>query len=222
MATKFGPDKKPAVASKFLPFITDKATPLSIFKALVQRSKGLSNQELYILFSAILCIGINKIKEKVKTFPENYSTNHIIKTLLTKNQQFAPSRNTLRFWEYVIKNFGFDNIKTNADYTNAEIVVLFSSLAKHKEEFLKELGFDLKMEFFKNFSEEGYKTQIKNLNVDFTNKKNKVSFVNLEEFIAYVAYQLTTSSDTVSFYPVAVKYNNELDSIQENNDDTSS
>jgi hypothetical protein len=208
--TKFGPPSgpppAPSSASKFLPFITEKSSPLTIFKALVQRSKGLSNQDLCILFSAILCVGINAIKEKVKKSPHtNQSTKQIFSSLVAHYPQFKPSIYSLRFWELILKNHGLENIKTNTEYTREELTILFSCLAEHKKDYLPEIGFDIDMEYLNLFSKEDYihkLSETPDLCID--NQENKIEFNNIEDFKAYIAYKLAKRED-ISFYPVVKK-----------------
>lgn len=208
--TKFGPPSgpptAPSSASKFLPFITEKSSPLTIFKALVQRSKGLSNQDLCILFSAILCVGINSIKEKVKKTPHtNQSTKQIFSSLVAHYPQFKPSIYTLRFWELILKNHGLKNIKTNVEYSKEELTILFTCLAEHKKDYLPEIGFSADTQYLDLFSKEDYIHKLSETpDLCFDNEENKIEFSSIEDFKAYIAYKLAKKED-ISFYPVVKK-----------------
>jgi hypothetical protein len=205
----FGPppksSKKAAVPSKFLPFITDKSSPSTVFKALVQRTKGLSNESLCILFSAVLCVGIKAVKEKVKSFASDTSTTKTFNLIIASYPQFKPTKNELKFWEYVLRNHGISKIKTDAAYNKEETTVFFTCIAKYKQDYLEEINFDLDLKFFNLFSNDNAKYHFKELSIDFTSKENKIAFLDLQELKAYIAYQITINNLPISFYPVAIK-----------------
>jgi hypothetical protein len=58
------------MANKFLPFIVENSTPISIFKTLMSRSKGMNNVTLASVFSLVLDKPIAELRHYVKELPD--------------------------------------------------------------------------------------------------------------------------------------------------------
>ena len=103
------------MSNKFLPFITENSSPEAVFKALVQRSKGLSTKELGIIYSALISTGIENVKNYANALPNHVTTNEMYKEIVAKYRQFEIPHEHYSFWCFVLEFYGKTNIKNYSD-----------------------------------------------------------------------------------------------------------
>ena len=72
------------MANKFLPFITEKSTPLHLYQALLSRGKGINEVTLLTLFYIVVKEGIEPIRSFIKNLP---------------------SMDTVKLYEHIVQNY---------------------------------------------------------------------------------------------------------------------
>jgi hypothetical protein len=191
------------VTNKFLPFVTNKSSADSIFKALILRSKGLSSRDMLIVYSAILVLGIDKIKVKVSKLPEELSSAKILDELVRSYPQFEIAESELNFWNYVLNFFGKENLKSSENYTDTEITIMFSSLAVHCPQKLKEINYPFYKDVLTDWSKSDFNIETDNLEqVNFSSDYVKVGFNSFTEFKAYLILKIVSDSSPLNILPV--------------------
>lgn len=149
--------------AKFLPFVVESSTPLHTFQSLISRSKGINNITIASIFYAILDKGINEIRERAKTYPDNIATerlyeelmddypNHKIKTsdfnkiMNIKNEMEVTDSIPDRLKDYetvdaLIFLMVVTLVNLYEDYTDLPLYKLFNGEAEKLETNLKETG----------------------------------------------------------------------------------
>lgn len=199
---------------KFLPFITEKSSEISIFKAIIQRTKGLSKSAIADLYSIILTLGIKETRNKIDSFSKDLTSSDKIKELISQHPQYHLHKNVQLFWTYVSYMEKFQN-KQDKPFAQEEHEILFSVLAIVKPKSLISSGFVLekeKYELYERFSKESFNIDI--CNIDgikiAENDSDRVGFTCWEEFKAYIASNINTEKE-LSILPIKVgddaKYN---------------
>ena len=193
------------MSNKFLPFVTNKSSADSIFKALILRSKGLSTRKITIVYSAILVLGIDKIKVKVSKLPEELSLTKILDELIKSYPQFEIAESEANFWNHVANFFGKENFKGSENYTNADISIMFSSLAVHSPQRLKEINYSFYTDTLTDWSKNSFDTEIDSLEqINFSSDYVRVGFRSFTEFKAYLALTISYGSSLLNICPVFI------------------
>jgi hypothetical protein len=219
------------MSNKFLPFVTEKSSVDSIFKALIQRSKGLSDKKLSLVYSAILILGIDKIKNKVSTFPESLSSQKIIDEIANSYPEYEIPNYEVYFWQYILKFYGIERIKGFENYTFPELNVMFSCIISHSSNRLKEINFNEDCEPFRKWSKEDFNPEIESLkSIHFSSDYKKMGFFSLTEFKAFLSIKCNSETLLLKIYPVVLDlvnsknscpyfYNNCLSPYEENKEE---
>lgn len=194
-------------SAKFLPFITEKSSEISIFKAIIQRTKGSTKSAIADFYSIILTLGINETRNKIDSFSTALTSSGKIKELLSQHPQYHLHKNVQLFWTYVPYMEKFQN-KQAEPFTPEEYEILFSVLAMVKPESLTGSGFVLekeKYEVYERFSKESFNIDVCNIDGIKISKKDsdRVGFTCLEEFKAYIAANMNTEKE-LSILPIKV------------------
>ena len=201
------------MAFNFLPFITEKSSDLSVFKAIVQRTKGLSVSNAATLFSLILNKGITEVRVKLDKYPEELTASQKISELLSQHSEYAIPKSSELFWYFVLKNEEKDKNSSTA-ITFLERSAMFAVLAFNRTEKLKDAGFDVDISFYIDASEESFDANTSELPVLFSSScEKRIGFTCWEEFKAYVMYRSDKTKITIMpvFIPIPAEDITKLD-----------
>lgn len=201
------------MSHKFLPFITEASSPESIFKALVQRSKGFNLKSLSAIYSAILSVGIKKVKDYIKTLPVEMSSNDVMNSIAANYVKFATPVEKIDFWKYIIRLYGENNLKTSTYYSLDELSIMVSSIATYSPDLINTINFSWDTKLIIDFSSTDFDRKISYFNpITFDTEGTRIGFVDFLEFKAYMFYLLYvyTPSET-KIFPVHVEVKNETD-----------
>lgn len=194
------------MSNKFLPFITDNSGPETIFKALIQRSKGVSTKDLGVIYSALLVLGVSKVKNYASSLPSNLPAAELFSNLVTKYINLEIPIAQLNFWNEVLAFYGHSKIKSSDIFTNDEIAVMVTVLAKYKPELLPNVDFHWTNETLSQMANEDFDCTTDFIqHLKFENDGTRVGFYNFVEFKAYVAASAFAISKPFSIRPVWVK-----------------
>ncbi len=175
------------MAAKFLPFITPASTPVAILKALVQRSKGVSPNNIQIIYHAILGCGIDKIKQYADNLPESLPSNEIIAELAKAHSEYLLPEFTSQFWREVLTYYGYHNIASEASFDNLEKRILISGLSRFFPDELLSVGFTLDNKFMgtdsytKLFDLKYTKFSDQGVEVHFSSEEELYAFISVRE-----------------------------------------
>jgi hypothetical protein len=183
------PYAAPKPNPKFLPFITNQTGPESIFKALVQRSKGLSGKQLFIIYSAILVKGISEVQDYLKTLDANLTSNALYESVALKYQQLVIPVEQISYWGFILLNNDISKIKNFDAYSFNEISVMFSAMVTYCPEKLEEINFNCNPNLLVLKSDEKGTLVSSLKNTVFAAKSKRIGFTSEIEFNAYLAYR---------------------------------
>ncbi len=196
------------MAVKFLPFVTDKSSPESIFKALVQRSKGVSNKQLSAIYCALLGAGVETVKEYASQLPPHYSSNEVFEALSNHYIDYCAPADQINFLSFILNFYGIEKLENYNKYSKKEYAVMFSGIFSYRPEMIKDTGFayDLGDEINKFLSFETA-PEIENLEHTSFNRNEgvRVGFCHRTEFLAFVAYIENISKQDKPINPVFMK-----------------
>ena len=191
------------MSNKFLPFISESSSVDSILKALLQRTKGIPAKKVGVLFSAILILGINKVKEKANSIPSSMSHSQMFETLTDAYMQYEIPQTVFNYWKYILKNFGAENLSCSSNFTKEEVIFLFCATAVNKPNNLKDLGFNIYKPFLSNAYVSDLNVPVTDLKkTAFKNEAAKIGFTCREEFLAYIAFHEVANKGKISLFPV--------------------
>jgi len=190
---------------KFLPFVTENSSVESIFKSIVQRGKGLSDRQLSIIYSSILVLGIDKVKEKVNSMPDSLNSQKILEEIANSYPQYEIPVSQMEFWYYVLEFYGSQKIKNHIQYERTELKIMFTCIATYFPSKLKEIGFTEDYKILTDWCEEDFNVEIINLSkINFSSLSKKVGFYSLEEFKAYLSLCITSALPVTEIMPVVL------------------
>ena len=194
------------MSSKFLPFITESSNLNSVFKALVQRSKGVSSRDLGIIYTALLKFGIDKIKTFVDTLPSNLSANDVFSNIITNYKQHEIPINEMNYWGCVLLNYGLTNVANKNGYSSKELSVYFAVIASVKPQSLININFIWDVELLTKFSPGSYDCMISEMpHIKFSPDAKKIGFITACELKAFIASWLSEGNEgMLEFMPVLI------------------
>ena len=194
------------MSNKFLPFITENSTPEAVFKALVQRSKGLSTKELSIIYSALLSTGIDNVKNYANSLPNHVTTNEMYREIVAKYRQFEIPYELHSFWCFVLEFYGKTKIKNYENYEDNELATLLSCICENKPELAPEIGFDWDISALNQYKEQDADINLEDIShLAFTTDGVRVGFLSFLEFKVFVATrQFTSSNRDEKFFPIYI------------------
>lgn len=171
---------------KFLPFVTEATKPDGIFKALIQRSKDVSDEVIYTVYSAILDKGITNVKKFVSTLPDEFSTNEVYKELLIQYSIYSCGHDYLNFWRYVVMNHGYGDITHSDLFALSEISLMVCAISNYCPEYLEEINFKYDAKVLVEASNEDFDVDVKDLHkIKFSDEGIRVGFFSFIEFKAF-------------------------------------
>lgn len=195
------------MSSSFLPFVVDDAKAITIFRSLVQRSKGVPLTKLSVIFSTILSVGLKSVRKSLDEMDSNLTSSAKMALLISKNQDKALTLLQLEYWGYISEYLvDSDSIK-KLKLTDSEFKAFFSVLAVKRPEQLKEIEVVLDPSELQIFT--GDLRDLKFLK--FSEKAEKVvGFTKLAELSAYTAIIESRKVETV-IKPILLNVNTQSD-----------
>lgn len=195
------------MASSFLPFVADNAKPITVFRALVQRSKGVPLSKLSTIFSVVLHSGLDSVRKELEAMGSKLSSTRKMEQLINNNQDKAVPLQQLEHWGFVSKYFvnqdKFDELKL----TEEEFKAFFGTVAVVSPETLTD------MEIFVEVGKlAGTSSDIRDLKFTQFDDKAELSlgFTNYQEFLTYVTVNEYREAK-ITIKPVHIEVENEDD-----------
>ena len=186
------------MSNKFLPFITEKSGLGTIFKALVQRSKGLSSRDLGIMYTAVVKFGIDKVKAFIATLPEDLPANEIFKNVINQYRPYEISVHEMNYWCCVLLNYGLKNIANKENYKMSELSVMFAVIAAIKPNKLVEINFEWNTDVLIELAAENYDCTVREMpHIKFAAKGKRIGFISSTEFKAFIASWLAEGNEGI-------------------------
>jgi hypothetical protein len=189
----------------FLPFITEKSSESSIFKAIIKRGKGLTSSQLSNLYALVLIKGINEIRKTLNNESDEFTATERITNLLAQYTEYLIPKSVETYWYFVLKNI--DTTGSNAyDMTFVDRAAMFTTIAIHRPEKLLSAGFKIDADKFKYASETAFNILVADTELVFsTNDSTRIGFTCWEEFKAYTVYHF--SAPKYKILPVFIDKN---------------
>ena len=192
---------------KFLPFVTKQTGPESIFKSLFQRSKGLTDKNLFVIYSSILRYGIDEIHQFLKTLPASSDSAQVYDAICNKYGNLLVEQNVIKYWGFILLNYDLSKIKNSEFYTFNDLSIMFSAMVTYCPEKLEEINFNcdpnLFVVFYKNDSFAVKKLE----HTEFNGEGKRVGFTSYTEFKAYLAYrEYSYKENDCAIMPVQLKH----------------
>jgi hypothetical protein len=199
--------EKNHMSNKFLPFITDTSNPEAIFKSIIQRSKGLSERDIVVIYSSVVFLGISKIKSFISTLNAGLSSAEVLNAIAARYRQYEVPVEKFDYWKYILLNYGKAKIKHHEKYSLQELTIMLVSLVNISQDKLKEIGFNQNVELLSQFETESFNWKVDALlSTKFTPKAERVGFTSFTEFRAFVAYREENANSSLrEIYPVYIK-----------------
>jgi len=191
--------------SSFLPFIKKTSSEESIFKAILQRTKGSSTTALTNIFSVVLGAGVENVRAKIDSLDDNLTTSAKISEVVAQETEHHIPLAEREFWLHASKY----NTEKTSNFTKTEQEIYLTVLAVHSPNKLIEAGFLLFSEKYENLKEYSKETCELGINdvpgVSITeDSKFRTGFTCWEEFKAYLAMKADSEGDT-KVSPVFIK-----------------
>lgn len=190
------------MASKFLPFITEK-TPLSdVFKALIKRSKGVSEKKITSIYSAIIKLGLETVRQEADRLLKTEPNTNVFTLLSNSYANHDVTKYEHSFWRYVLLNYGPEKVQ-NHDLTKEFQNMMFVCVACKAYERLNEIGFELPPEILVEYSIKDLDPSKEHLHpIKITSEGKRIGFGEEEELKAFIAFYKTNSNEVLEIYPV--------------------
>lgn len=193
------------MSSKFLPFVTEKSSETAVFKALLQRSKGMSYATISTLYSVIISLGIEKVREKLDSYPEIMGITEKIAEVLSQHEEYVITRTELLFWASILMHVDEKNGVKASPYNDEERSILFSVLSVLKPDKVKNAGFDADINRYVEFSKEDFNSEVHETSpVLFVSSAGRVGFTSWEDLKAFIAVNQNRDSK-LEVFPVLMR-----------------
>jgi len=186
-------------STKFLPFVSNSSSELSIFKALVQRSKGSSTSTLTSLFSIIVNVGIENVRGYMDKLPAGMTNSEKTKELINTSPEYSISPLILDFWCCILENYRLKGIKELEPFSAEELGILFSSIAHFKPSSLPVIGINDDLSNLKDFivMDTFNIKDLKHVKLSDSADAEKVEFFSYPEMLAFIAFKEHTKTNFV-------------------------
>ena len=198
--------------STFLPFITKTSSEETIFKAILQRTKGSTNSAISNLFSVVLMDGIENVRSKMDDMQGSMTTSAKIKDVVSQSTEHHIPQSERTFWSYVLLNLPRDT----SNFSINDQKIMFAVLAVYKPEQLSYNGYVLSPELLKKCKE--YSGELLDIGINavpgikITEKaEERVGFTSWEEFKAFLAVNYY-NEDTKNLSPAFIDSDEEVPS----------
>lgn len=195
------------MANNFLPFVADDAKPITIFRALVQRSKGVPLGKLSTIFSVILHSGLDSVRKELEAMDSNLSSARKMEQLINNNQDKVVPNLMLKHWGFVSKHLISQGQIDELKLTEEEFKIFFGTTAAVSPEILRD------MEIYVDIGKLGVTSNdLRDLKFTQFDDKAELSlgFTDYQEFLAYVAVNESRETKK-TIKPVYIEVENEDD-----------
>jgi len=196
--------------SKFLPFVTDTSSPLAIFKALLQRSKGLKSVQVASIYTAVLRHGIEEVRKVAERVSQSESANSVFKAVAVHFSTQAPDKSLIDFVGYT--TFFNRNVpKDLQDFYIKDYALLVTCLMKEE---MSHTWNELEIPFDMTVLRESYENMEGEISGPFKISKEgeRVGFHSIEQLAAFLTKLSNKKSGDVPvvFNPVRIAAEKEL------------
>lgn len=189
--------------SNFLTFIKESSSEEAIFKAILQRSKGSKSSSVINIFSVVLSVGIEAVRDEIEKLDKNISTSEKIKQVVAQLSLHHIPNSKRIFWSHIAEYV----MPKQSNFTKEEQKMMFVALVVCRPESVGDNNFEIStatLETYKDFSEESFDAGIVSVpGVVITEEESdRVGFTSWEEFKAFLAVSSNGSNESIkSVFP---------------------
>jgi hypothetical protein len=191
------------MASKFLPFVNENTPIDEIFKALIRRSKGIPYKKICVVYSAILILGLDKVRQKADTLTIENPHSALLDLLADRYACYAATADEYSFWGFILQNYGTEKIKQSGDISVSQTKAMFTATVINAPERLENIGFSLSIDLFNAIGSGDKDLLLTALNPVVVSASGKrIGFSYLSELKAFVVFNIATNSEAIEVCPV--------------------